>query len=143
MALKTAVATDAIGLQSPMFIGQTKYDLRPGCKNILITGGAGFIASYVSRHFVCQYPEYMIVVFDKLDYCASLNNLASISEHPNFVFEQGDICDSDRVTEVLNKHKIDSIMHFAAQSHVDLSFGNSFSFYLNMLPFISSACHFI
>ena len=124
-------ATDNIGLQSPLFIGQTKFNPRPGSKNILITGGAGFIASYVSRHFVCQYPEYNIVVFDKLDYCASLNNLASISKHPNFVFEKGDICDSDRVMEVLNKHKIDSIMHFAAQSHVDLSFGNSFSFTKN------------
>lgn len=120
-----------LGLQSPLLIGQTKFELRPDTKTILITGGAGFIASYVSRHFVCQYPEYMIVVFDKLDYCASLNNLESLKTHPNFVFEQGDITDADRVMAVLNAYKVDTIMHFAAQSHVDLSFGNSFSFTKN------------
>lgn len=123
--------TAAVGLQTPLFIGQTKCELRHGSKNILITGGAGFIASYVSRHFVCQYPEYFIVVYDKLDYCASLNNLESIKKYPNFVFEKGDICDADRVMEVLKAHNIDTIMHFAAQSHVDLSFGNSFSFTKN------------
>lgn len=123
--------TVSVGLQTPLFIGKTKFELRPGSKNILITGGAGFIASYVSRHFVCQYPEYLIVVYDKLDYCASLNNLASIKQYPNFVFEKGDITDSDRLMEVLNAHNIDTIMHFAAQSHVDLSFGNSFSFTKN------------
>lgn len=117
--------------QGPLFIGQTRFEPRPETKNILITGGAGFIASYVSRHFVCQYPEYLIVVYDKLDYCASLNNLASIQDFPNFIFEKGDISDADRVHQVLKEHNIDTIMHFAAQSHVDLSFGNSFSFTKN------------
>ena len=78
-----------------------------------------------------QYPEYTIVVFDKLDYCSSRNNLACLRSFKNFVFEQGDITDADRIMEVLNKYEIDTIMHFAAQSHVDLSFGNSFSFTKN------------
>ena len=120
-----------VGLESPLFIGQTRFEARPGTKNILITGGAGFIASYVSRHFVTQYPEYLIVVYDILDYCATLNNLESIQKYPNFVFEKGDIADADRVSQVLQAHNIDTIMHFAAQSHVDLSFGNSFSFTKN------------
>ena len=120
-----------LGLQSPLLIGQTKFQPRSDTKTILITGGAGFIASYVSRHFVCQYPEYLIVVLDKLDYCASLNNLESIKNRSNFIFEKGDITDADRVMSVLTAHKVDTIMHFAAQSHVDLSFGNSFSFTKN------------
>jgi dTDP-glucose 4,6-dehydratase len=132
MMLSTEKPTlDVLGLESPVFIGQTKFPIRPDSKNILITGGAGFIASYVTRHFVVQYPEYLIVVYDKLDYCSSLNNLASMQKYPNFVFEKGDITDADRTREVLEAHKIDTIMHFAAQSHVDLSFGNSFSFTKN------------
>ena len=94
----------------------------------MITGGAGFIASYVVRHFVIQYPEYNIVCYDKLDYCASLNNIKALEEHANFSFEQGDITNAERTLEVLRKHAIDTVMHFAAQSHVDLSFGNSYSF---------------
>ena len=120
-----------LGLQSPLLIGQTKFELRSDTKTILITGRGGFIASYVSRHFVCQYPEYMIVALDKLDYCASLNNLESIKNRPNFIFEKGDITDADRVMAVLTAPKVDTIMHFAAQSHVDLSFENSFSFTKN------------
>ncbi len=76
---------------SPIFIGQTKFDPLPDAKNILITGGAGFIASFVVRHFTIQYPEYNIISYDKLDYCASTNNTLSLEDLPNFIFEKGDI----------------------------------------------------
>eukprot|EP00158_Paraphelidium_tribonemae_P002283 Partr_v1_DN25256_c0_g1_i1_m16967 putative Polysaccharide biosynthesis protein len=112
----------------PVYIGSTKFEPIPECKVILITGGAGFIASYVVRHFAVQYPEYTIVSYDKLDYCASVNNTAALSDCDNFHFEQGDITDPERTLEVLRKYQVDTIMHFAAQSHVDLSFGNSYSF---------------
>lgn len=114
--------------ESPLFIGSTKFTPLAGTKNILITGGAGFIASYIVRHFVIQYPEYNVIVYDKLDYCASKNNFLSLEKKSNFKFELGDITDPDRTMQVLKENNIDTVMHFAAQSHVDLSFGNSYSF---------------
>lgn len=98
-------------------------------KNIMITGGAGFIASWVVRHLTLTYGEhYNIVSFDKLDYCASLNNTNMLNKQDNFAFYQGNITNSDDVMNCLRKHKIDTVLHFAAQSHVDLSFGNSYEF---------------
>lgn len=113
---------------SPVFIGSTKFTPRTDTKNILITGGAGFIASFVVRHFVIQYPEYNIICYDKVDYCASRNNVAALEGRPNFAFEQGDITNPEQTLAVLKKHKVDTVMHYAAQSHVDLSFGNSYTF---------------
>jgi dTDP-D-glucose 4,6-dehydratase len=72
-----------------------------------------------------------IVVFDKLDYCASLNNLNDVIEKPNCCFVRGDIQVADLVSYVLQQHDIDTVMHFAAQSHVDNSFGNSLAFTMN------------
>jgi dTDP-glucose 4,6-dehydratase len=80
------------------------------------------------RHFVHQYPEYNIISYDKLDYCASRNNTNALEGRPNFTFEQGDITDPEVTLAVLKKHNVDTIMHYAAQSHVDLSFGNSYTF---------------
>eukprot|EP00854_Cymbomonas_tetramitiformis_P017207 gene17207-20469_t len=97
-------------------------------KNILLTGGAGFICSHVVYRLVTKYPEYKIVVLDKLDYCASLKNLKSVKDRPNFKFVKGDIGSADLVSYVLASDQIDTIMHFAAQTHVDNSFGNSFTF---------------
>jgi UDP-glucose 4,6-dehydratase len=94
--------------------------------NILLTGGAGFIGSHVARFLATEHPEYDIVVLDKLDYCASRSN---VPENCRFVL--GDINDADLVRDVLASNKIDTIMHFAAQTHVDNSFGNSLSFTLN------------
>ena len=75
------------------------------------------------------YPDhYNIVSFDKLDYCATLNNTRILEGRANFTFEQGDITSPTEVKRVLRKHRIDTIFHFAAQSHVDLSFGNSYQF---------------
>ena len=76
---------------SPILIGKTKFEILPGVKNIMITGGAGFIASYVVRHFTIQYPEYNIISYDKLDYCSSTNNTLCLDNMPNFTFEKGDI----------------------------------------------------
>ncbi|KAL3651112.1 Rhamnose biosynthetic enzyme 2 [Castilleja foliolosa] len=100
-------------------------------KNILITGAAGFIASHVANRLVRNYPEYKIVVLDKLDYCSNLKNLLPSSSSPNFKFVKGDIASADLVNYLLITENIDTIMHFAAQTHVDNSFGNSFEFTKN------------
>lgn len=97
-------------------------------KNILITGGAGFIGSHVVRLFVRKYPECRIVNFDKLTYAGNLENLTDIERQPNYVFERGDICDYERVVEVLRHHSIDGIIHLAAESHVDRSIEDPFCF---------------
>jgi len=96
--------------------------------NILLTGGAGFIGSHVAILLCKKYPDYNIVVYDKLDYCSCLANLEEIDKLPNFKFVKGDIASPNLVSYVLKEEKIDTIMHFAAQTHVDNSFGNSFAF---------------
>ncbi|KAG6421411.1 hypothetical protein SASPL_117963 [Salvia splendens] len=100
-------------------------------KNILITGAAGFIASHVANRLIRNYPEYKIVVLDKLDYCSNLKNLLPSKSSPNFKFVKGDIGSADLVNYLLITENIDTIMHFAAQTHVDNSFGNSFEFTKN------------
>lgn len=100
-------------------------------KNILITGAAGFIASHVANRLVRTYPHYKIVVLDKLDYCSNLKNLYPSRPSPNFKFVKGDITSADLVNYLLMTEGIDTIMHFAAQTHVDNSFGNSFEFTKN------------
>lgn len=100
-------------------------------KNILITGAAGFIASHVANRLVRNYPDYKIVVLDKLDYCSNLKNLLASRSSPNFKFVKGDIASADLVNFLLITESIDTIMHFAAQTHVDNSFGNSFEFTKN------------
>ncbi|KAI6690269.1 hypothetical protein NL676_027097 [Syzygium grande] len=100
-------------------------------KNILITGAAGFIASHVANRLIRNYPEYKIVVLDKLDYCSNLKNLIPSQSSPNFKFVKGDIGSADLVNYLLITESIDTIMHFAAQTHVDNSFGNSFEFTKN------------
>jgi len=100
-------------------------------KTILITGGAGFIASHVVRCFALKYPKYKIVVLDKLDYCSSLKNLESISHILSVDFIQGDIQSVDLLRHIFEHETIELVLHFAAQSHVDNSFGNSFTFTKN------------
>ena len=96
--------------------------------NILVTGGAGFIASHVIILLVNKYPNYKIVNYDVLDYCANLKNVESVKDRENYKFVKGDILSADLVNHVLKTEQIDTILHFAAQSHVDNSFGNSFPF---------------
>jgi len=100
-------------------------------KNLLITGGAGFIASHFVILLVKKYPQYKIVNYDKLDYCSCLQNLDDIKDCPNYKFIKGDISSADLVQFVLATEEIDTIVHFAAQTHVDNSFGNSFAFSKN------------
>ncbi|KAK3042442.1 hypothetical protein RJ639_000166 [Escallonia herrerae] len=100
-------------------------------KNILVTGAAGFIASHVANRLIRNYPQYKIVVLDKLDYCSNLKNLNPSRSSPNFKFIKGDIDSADIVNYILVSESIDTIMHFAAQTHVDNSFGNSFEFTQN------------
>lgn len=96
--------------------------------NILITGGAGFIGSHVVRLFVNKYPEYNIVNLDKLTYAGNLANLKDVEDKPNYTFVRADIADLDKMREVVRKHKIDGIIHLAAESHVDRSIKDPFTF---------------
>tara|TARA_X000000950_G_scaffold225907_1_gene272607 strand:+ start:21323 stop:22354 length:1032 start_codon:yes stop_codon:yes gene_type:complete len=97
-------------------------------KNILITGGAGFIGSHLVRLLVNKYPEYHIVNMDKLTYAGNLENLKDIEDRENYTFLKYDICDYEIVKKVLKEYKIDGIIHLAAESHVDRSIEDPFSF---------------
>ena len=90
-------------------------------KNILVTGGAGFIGSAFARRMVGAHPDYTIVVLDKLTYAGNLDNLLPIHDAPNYVFELGDIAHRETVERVIETHRIDAIVNFAAESHVDRS----------------------
>lgn len=90
-------------------------------KSILVTGGAGFIGSEFVRHMVSKYPEWKIVCFDKLTYAGNLSNLAPIHHLPNYAFVQGDIADREIVRYTFEEHQIDTVVNFAAESHVDRS----------------------
>lgn len=90
-------------------------------KNILITGGAGFIGSHVVRLFVNKYPDYQIVNFDKLTYAGNLENLKDVESKSNYSFVKGDIVSMDDVKSVFEKFKITDVIHLAAESHVDRS----------------------
>ena len=90
-------------------------------KNILVTGGAGFIGSAFVRHMVEAYPNYQIVCYDKLTYAGNLDNLLPVSDETNYRFEHGDIADREKVRLILNCQNIDTIVNFAAESHVDRS----------------------
>lgn len=97
-------------------------------KNILVTGAAGFIGSEFARYMVNKYPDYKIVVFDKLTYAGNLDNLLPVRDEANYRFERGDIADRDAVKQTLETHQIDTIVNFAAESHVDRSILNPDAF---------------
>ena len=97
-------------------------------RNILITGGAGFIGSHVVRLFVRKYPDYRIVNLDALTYAGNLANLKDVESEPNYHFERCDICDFEAVREIFRKYEIDGVIHLAAESHVDRSIKDPFTF---------------
>ncbi len=97
-------------------------------KNILITGGAGFIGSHVVRLFVNKYPDYQIFNLDALTYAGNLENLTDIQEKPNYHFIKSDINDAEEINSLFNKYKFDSVIHLAAESHVDRSISDPLAF---------------
>jgi dTDP-glucose 4,6-dehydratase len=97
-------------------------------KNILVTGGAGFIGSHLVRLLVNKYPNYRIVNMDVLTYAGNLENLKDVEDMENYEFVKCDICDFDAVKKVFTDYKIDSVIHLAAESHVDRSIKDPFSF---------------
>lgn len=96
--------------------------------NILITGGAGFIGSHVVRLFVTKYKDYKIVNLDKLTYAGNLANLKDIEDCPNYKFVKADICDYEAMCRVMREEQIDGVIHLAAESHVDRSIRDPFTF---------------
>ena len=97
-------------------------------RNIIITGGAGFIGSHVVRLFVNKYPEYKIINLDKLTYAGNLANLKDIEDKPNYRFVKMDICDFDGIYKLMQEEHVDGIIHLAAESHVDRSIKDPFTF---------------
>ncbi len=93
---------------------------------LFITGGAGFIGSNFIRHILHTYPDYRVINYDKLTYAGNLDNLQDLSEHPNYTFVRGDICDRTALDEAMAN--ADGVVHFAAESHVDRSIDHATDF---------------
>ena len=101
----------------------TKYT-----RSLLITGGAGFIGGHVVRLMTQRYSDYHIICLDKLTYAGNLETIADVAEAPNFTFVQADICDYETMRRLLVEHEVDGIIHLAAESHVDRSISDPFTF---------------
>ena len=97
-------------------------------KNILITGGAGFIGSHLVKYFVKKYKEHNVINIDKLGYASNLSFLNEINNFKNYSFVQTDICNLNEIEEVFKKYKISHVIHLAAESHVDNSIENATEF---------------
>lgn len=89
--------------------------------NLLVCGGAGFMGSHFIKYILAKYPDYRVVNFDKLTYAGNLENLREVENNPQYKFVQGDICDREAVNKVVEENKIDAIVNYAAESHVDRS----------------------
>ena len=108
-----------------LIITQTIMDYK---RKLIITGGAGFIGSHVVRLFVNKYPDYKIINLDKLTYAGNLANLKDIEDKPNYRFVKMDICDFEGVLKLMQEEQVDGIIHLAAESHVDRSIKDPFTF---------------
>ena len=97
-------------------------------RTLIVTGGAGFIGSHVVRLFVNKYPDYKIINLDKLTYAGNLANLKDIEDKPNYRFVRMDICDFEGVSKLMQEERVDGIIHLAAESHVDRSIKDPFTF---------------
>lgn len=97
-------------------------------KNIMVTGGAGFIGANFVHHLLAEYPGYRVLVYDKLTYAGNLDNLRSAAADPRYRFVHGDICDATAVAAAIEEHQIDTIVNFAAETHVDRSIMNPDAF---------------
>ena len=97
-------------------------------RKVLITGGAGFIGSHVVRLFIQNYPDYHIYNLDKLTYAGNLENIRDIENASNYTFLKGDIVDADYIQSIFDEHQFDSVIHLAAESHVDRSISNPIEF---------------
>ncbi len=115
-------------------------------RNIIVTGGAGFIGSHVVRLFARKYPDYRVVCLDKLTYAGNLDNLTDLEGLSNYVFERVDICDFAEVERVLAQYEVDGIIHLAAESHVDRSIHDPFRFaqtnVMGTLSLLQAARHY-
>ena len=97
-------------------------------KRLMVTGGAGFIGSNFVHYMLKQHPDYKVLVYDKLTYAGNLDNLADVADDPRYAFVQGDICNAEIVREAIQRHKIDTLVNFAAETHVDRSLTDPGSF---------------
>lgn len=121
------------------------YENHKTMKNILITGGAGFIGSHVVRLFCTKYPDYNIINLDKLTYAGNLENLTDVETLSNYTFVKADICDFEKMQQIFEQYKIDGVIHLAAESHVDRSIKDPFTFaqtnILGTLSLLQAAKH--
>jgi len=97
-------------------------------RRLLVTGGAGFIGSNFCRHVLSTHPEDRVVVYDKLTYAGNLDNLKDVADDPRYAFVKGDICDAELVRATMREHAIDTVVNFAAETHVDRSLTDAGSF---------------
>lgn len=118
--------TNSVNNKDNILTGSTRFTPDPNIRNILVTGGAGFIGSWVLRHLVVVYPEYNVICLDKLTYASSIKNIDLLRDRPNFTFVKGDVTKKHQVFQIFDDYKVDTVIHLAAESDVEHSFCNPY-----------------